>query len=153
MKRFLLLSFLLIGFVATTGIVMAHSTIYVDEIGRLHFLGKDPGSKANYAQEIGNFDNPSQKDLTNIIYKNPEQTTKDEQPVNNEVNKKNNTDNSIKESKAKSTYTYKKGSIDPSNPYSYGNTNIDAGVNETKSIYTDEIGRQHFLGKDNVKKY
>lgn len=153
MKRLMLLSFLAIGFATTTSIVMAHSTIYVDEIGRLHFLGKDPGSKANYAQEIGNFDNPEQKELTNIIYKNPNQTTKEEQPVNNELNRKNDTDNSAKGNKSKSTYTYKKGSIDPSNPYSYGNTNIDAGVNESKSIYTDEIGRQHFLGKDNIKKY
>ena len=52
-------------FSALTIQAMANTTIYTDEIGRLHFLGKDPGGRT--MQEIQNFDNPEQKDLTNIV--------------------------------------------------------------------------------------
>lgn len=153
-KLFISLGFLAV-FSASTICAMAHSTIYVDEIGRLHFLGKDPGSKANYTQQMGNFNNPEQKDLTNIIYKNEQNQ---EQAVKNIENTVDETKKQAEETKvnsvehtnkSKGSFTFSKGSMDASNPYTYGNTNIERGVNNSKTIYTDDLGRKHFFNKAN----
>ena len=119
------LTALLTGF---TSAVMAHSTIYVDEIGRLHFLGKDPGSAAARQTQLENFNNPEQKDLTNIIYKDGVDGSVRE--VRGAVNtydksldeKKLNAKEHVR--KTKGSYTYNKGAMDASNPYTYGETNI-----------------------------
>ena len=54
--------------IASASVAFANSTIYTDDIGRMHFLGKDPGGPT--VQQVQNFSNPAQKDLTDIIYKN-----------------------------------------------------------------------------------
>lgn len=43
----------------------------------------------------------------------------------------------------KTTYTYIEKDMSDYNPY----TGADAGVNDSKSIYTDDLGRIHFFGK------
>ena len=177
-KKLLIQLSLVISFSTITLGAMAHSTVYVDDIGRLHFLGKDPGSKARSVQELENFNNSAQKDLTNIIYKNKENAENSIKEVENrvyndvdEANRKINAEGeklqriieeSEKKSKeaktniqqhinsSKSSYTFSKGAMDASNPYNYGNTNIERGVNDTKTIYTDDLGRQHFFGKGNI---
>ena len=48
--------------------------------------------------------------------------------------------------------------MDASSPYGYGNTNLpdrkvrdaESGVNGSKTMYTDDIGRLHFFGKGNI---
>ena len=39
--------------------------------------------------------------------------------------------------------------MDASAPFGYGMTNINSGVNESKTIYTDDLGRLHFFGRAN----
>lgn len=46
----------------------------------------------------------------------------------------------------KTTYTYIEKDQSDYNPY----TGADPGVNETKSIYTDGLGRLHFFGKGSL---
>ena len=58
-----------LGLVAVIGMMTqayANSTIYTDDLGRLHFLGKDPGAKT--LQKIEDYDNPKQQDLTNVMF-------------------------------------------------------------------------------------
>lgn len=43
----------------------------------------------------------------------------------------------------KTTFTYIEKDMSDYNPY----TGADSGVNNTKSIYTDDLGRLHFFGK------
>ena len=43
----------------------------------------------------------------------------------------------------KTKYTYIEKDMSDYNPY----TGADSGVNDTKSIYTDDLGRLHFFGK------
>ena len=43
----------------------------------------------------------------------------------------------------KTTYTYIEKDMSDYNPY----TGADSGVNDSKSIYTDDLGRLHFFGK------
>lgn len=53
----------------------------------------------------------------------------------------------------KSTFSYEKGKMDASNFNGMGGTNIPAqGVNDSKTIYTDDLGRLHFFGKGNIIK-
>lgn len=51
----------------------------------------------------------------------------------------------------KSSYSAQKAPLDASRHQGY-NTNIPAGVNDSKTIYTDELGRLHFFGKGNIIK-
>lgn len=52
----------------------------------------------------------------------------------------------------KSSFTFEKGKMDATNFYGAGGTNVPAGVNNSKTIYTDDLGRLHFFGKGNIKK-
>ena len=80
MQKKILISF---GFMALVGFgaqAFAHSTIYTDDLGRLHFLGKDPGAKT--LQKIEDYDNPAQKDVTNIVNSSEQPSEKQEKKVN-----------------------------------------------------------------------
>lgn len=46
----------------------------------------------------------------------------------------------------KTTYTYIEKDMSDYNPY----TGADSGVNDSKSIYTDDLGRIHFFGKGSL---
>ena len=46
----------------------------------------------------------------------------------------------------KTTYTYIEKDMSDYNPY----TGADSGVNDSKSIYTDDLGRLHFFGKGSL---
>lgn len=52
----------------------------------------------------------------------------------------------------KSSFSAEKGKMDASSFYGQGGTNIPAGVNDSKTIYTDDLGRLHFFGKGNIIK-
>ena len=140
MNKKMLVSFGLVAALsAFTSVAMAHSTIYVDEIGRLHFLGKDPGSAAARATQLENFNNPEQKDLTNIILKDGQNavdgSVKEVRGAVNTYDKSLDVKNlNAKEQvrKSKGSYTYEKGAMDASNPYTYGETNIEKKNNKKK---------------------
>ena len=51
----------------------------------------------------------------------------------------------------KSSYSAQKAPMDASKYQGYS-TNIPAGVNDSKTIYTDDLGRLHFFGKGNIVK-
>ncbi len=71
MNKKLLLSLSLIMTLSISTIsAMAETTIYTDEIGRMHFLGKDPGT----ANTQYNYANPEQQDLTRRLYENSSNT-------------------------------------------------------------------------------
>ncbi len=52
----------------------------------------------------------------------------------------------------KSTYSFEKGKMDASSFNGQGGTNIPSGVNDSKTIYRDDLGRLHFFGKGNIIK-
>lgn len=49
----------------------------------------------------------------------------------------------------KSSFSANKEPKDASSLYGFGATNIPSGVNDSKTIYTDDLGRLHFFGKAN----
>ena len=148
MNKKLLISFGLVALLSN--VAMAHSTIYVDEIGRLHFLGKDPGSAAARATQLENFNNPMQKDLTDVQYKNIDADVRE---VRGSVNtyektldeKKLNAKQEL--NKSRSSYEYTKGAMDASNPYTYGETNI-SNKKETNNKTTKETKKKKWFSKD-----
>ena len=147
--------FVSLGIIATilltTGISVAdvQSPIYTDDVGRSHFLGRGGYSTTRQVQM-----DATQADIVN--------QTVNELSKNNETSVINNpTDKKITDvikekdvvpasSRSKMTITPEQRRMDASAPYGYGMTDIrPAGVNESKTIYTDDIGRLHFFGRAN----
>lgn len=114
-----------LGFIAVMSLGLqayANTTVYTDELGRMHFLGKDNGAKT--LQKLDDYDNPKQVDIlpnskygsNNVDYyevTNIKSIEKTENGVYTGVNR------------TKSTYTSEKGAMDASNPYVHGGTNVD----------------------------
>ena len=141
-------SFYVIGilsaFVLSAGLAFAEvqSPIYTDGIGREHFLGRGGYSGVRHMQM-----NEAQANLVNDAV--------NEFSQKEETETKNITD-VIKEKEYvpaashKSTFSSEKGKLDAFRPYGYGSTNLPtSGVNDSKTIYTDDLGRLHFFGKAN----
>lgn len=127
------------------------STIYTDNLGRMHFMGKGGYSGVRQMQ-MGEMQAGAVNDAveklsreTNEVSEQVEETIKKtETDITSVIKEKP----SITPATYKSTYSYQKGGMDASNPYGYAGTNIPAGVNDSKTIYTDGLGRLHFFGKD-----
>lgn len=138
-------------FLLTTGISVAdiQSPIYTDDVGRSHFLGRGGYSTTRQVQM-----DATQADIVNQTVN--ELSKNNETSVINNPTEKKITD-VIKEkdvvpasSRSKMTITPEQRRMDASAPYGYGMTDIrPAGVNESKTIYTDDIGRLHFFGRAN----
>lgn len=117
---------LLLTMSASVSCALAHSTIYTDDIGRMHFLGKDSGGQS--LQQVSDFNNPAQiniknGDITKGIYNSDVINT----PPNAGYpeRKYKAVSNVQHESKSTGSFTYNKGAMDASNPYTYGETNIN----------------------------
>ena len=112
MQKKILISLGLIAMIGLTTVqAMANSTIYTDELGRMHFLGKDPEAKnvTNASYGLRNIDRYDAERYYNV----------------NETKVKSSTpDAEGKSNKSKATYTSTKGAMDASNPYEYGGTNV-----------------------------
>ena len=150
-KKYFISLGIIATFLLTTGISVAdvQSPIYTDDVGRSHFLGRGGYSTTRQVQmdatqadivnqtvnelsknnETSVINNPTEKKITDVIRE------KDVVPAS---------------SRSKMTITPEQRRMDASAPYGYGMTDIrPAGVNESKTIYTDDIGRLHFFGRAN----
>ena len=154
-EYFAALSILTILSVTTHGACAVDSTIYTDDLGRMHFMGKGGYSGVRSMQNM-----EMQSNVVNDAvnkYSNIEQNTNNnKKEIVNTVEQKDVDITSVIKEKPvvpaasyKSSYTYEKGKMDATTPYGYSNTNIPSGVNDSKTIYTDELGRLHFFGKAN----
>ena len=163
MKKLCVSLILLGAILVSVNIVSAEiqSPIYTDDIGRSHFLGRGgystmrqinmQGMEAGAVNDAINYHtNKMNKEVNNVeteFVKDIKETT---------TNLETNITDVIKEketipvsSKSKSTYTSEQRKMDASAPFGMGMTNINSGVNESKTIYTDDIGRLHFFGRAN----
>ena len=163
MKKLCVSLILLSTVLVSVNIVSAEiqSPIYTDDIGRSHFLGRGgysamrqinmQGMEANAVNDAINYHTDKMnKEVNNVeteFVKDINETT---------TNLETNITDVIKEketipvsSKSKTTYTSEQRKMDASAPFGMGMTNINSGVNESKTIYTDDIGRLHFFGRAN----
>ena len=154
---------LISAFILSVGLAFAEiqSPIYTDDIGRSHFLGR--GGYSTVRQII--MQGMEASAVNDAINYHANQMTKQVESVENEFAKDiNDTVNSVESditnvikekqtvpvsSRSKTTYTSEQRKMDASAPFGMGMTNINSGVNESKTIYTDDIGRLHFFGRAN----
>ena len=159
-----------LGLIAISGLVMqahANSTIYTDDLGRLHFLGKDPGAKT--LQKIEDYNNPAQQDLTNVMFKdgqksepnasdaeygnNISQPAEETLPAEGNEAPAVNTEPASGETpvadtkkghtnKSKGSFTFNKGSMDASDPYTFGNTNLDYQKKDENQL--EDLSKKRF---------
>lgn len=134
---------------ASTACVMANSTVYTDDLGRMHFLGKDPGTKT--LQPVSNFDNSSEMIIRNgEIIKRPSAEVINTPPnagYERRYKYRETNVSGIQQGKATGSFTYDKGAMDASNPYTYGETNIKSVENKFQEPTAIEVKKKHFWNK------
>lgn len=150
-------TFLILALISTIASVNAEiqSPIYTDDIGRSHFLGRGGYSSVrsmqmNEAQAgfVNDAVNKYSNEKTQI--KEQAKATKDDlQQVEADITKVIKEKSEVPVSRQKAVFSSEKRQLDPSAPYGYGSTYLPAGVNDSKTLYTDELGRLHFFGKGN----
>ncbi len=133
---------------AETAIYQTQSPIYTDDIGRSHFLGRGGYSSVRHIDMGGAY-----ADAVNEVAnetKKPEVKEPVETDITNVI--KERTDVPVS-SKTKATFSTDTRKMDPSASFGQGATYLPtSGVNESKTIYTDDLGRLHFFGKGNLIK-
>ena len=169
MKKYSFSLFILAMLFATTA-SYANSTIYTDDVGRMHFMGKggysgvrnlqmqemQAGAVNQAAQEISRTQREVEERIIETQQEAANQYSRQEKNVLDVIKEKD-----VKPTGSfKSTYTPEQRKMDATSPYGYGSTNIHdkkvrdaaSGVNNSKTMYTDDIGRIHFFGKGNIIK-
>ena len=157
-KKYLLL--FAIATIFSTSVAMAETTIqqiqspiYTDDIGRSHFLGRGGYSSVRHI-DMG----AAQADAINEVSRDMQRVQKEVKETMNEA--ETDITNVIKEktevpvsSRAKASFTAEDRKMDASASFGHGATYLpSSGVNESKTIYTDDLGRLHFFGKGNLIK-
>lgn len=144
---------LIIG--STTVMAEIQSPIYTDDIGRSHFLGRGGYSSVRQLQmgeAQASFVNDAVDKYSNVktdATKNAESYKQNIEQTETDITKVIKEKQEVPVSRQKATFTSSQRQMDPSAPYGYGNTYIPSGVNESKTLYTDELGRLHFFGRAN----
>ena len=157
-KRYLVL--LAVATIISTGVATANTTIqqiqspiYTDDIGRSHLLGRGGYSSVRHI-DMG----AAQADAINEVSKDMQRVQKEVKETMSEV--ETDITKVIKErenvpvsSKTKASFTAEDRKMDASASFGHGATYLpSSGVNESKTIYTDDLGRLHFFGKGNLIK-
>ena len=133
---------------ANTVVTEIQSPIYKDEIGRSHFLGK------------GGYSSVRRIDMGNSYSSAINEVANDSRHINRQEQVTTNVNSAIKQredmpttTKAKATFTSQQRTMDASASFGNGATYLpDTGLNKSKTLYTDDIGRLHFFGKGNLIK-
>ena len=147
MKKLLIISMLILiatmnTSYANTIINEIQSPIYTDDLGRSHFLGKGGYSSTRHI-DMGNAYSEAINEVTNQTVKKNVDTD-----ITSVIKEKNEIPVS---SKAKATFSSQNRTMDASASFGQGATYLpDSGVNNSKTIYTDDLGRLHFFGKGNL---
>ena len=133
---------------AETTIQQIQSPIYTDDIGRSHFLGRGGYSSVRHI-EMGGAYTDAVNEVANET-KKPELKEAEDVNITDVVKERPEVPVS---SKTKATFSAQNRTMDPSASFGQGATYIpNSGVNESKTIYTDDLGRLHFFGKGNLIK-
>jgi hypothetical protein len=127
---------------ANTIINEIQSPIYTDDLGRSHFLGKGGYSSTRHI-DMGNAYSEAINEVTSQTDKKNVDTD-----ITSVIKEKNEVPVS---SKSKATFSSQNRTMDASASFGQGATYLpDSGVNNSKTIYTDDLGRLHFFGKGNL---
>ena len=156
-KSFILLAFTLLISAnlvsAETTIQQIQSPIYTDDIGRAHFLGKGGYSSVRHI-DMGAAQADAINEVSKDMQKASDEIKKTVDAVETDITKVIKEKNEVPvASKAKASFSTEDRQMDPSATFGRGATYLpSSGVNNSKTIYTDDIGRLHFFGKGNLIK-
>ena len=156
-KSFILLAFTLLISAnlvsAETTIQQIQSPIYTDDIGRAHFLGKGGYSSVRHI-DMGAAQADAINEVSQDMQKASDEIKKTVDAVETDITKVIKEKNEVPvASKSKASFSTEDRQMDPSATFGRGATYLpSSGVNNSKTIYTDDIGRLHFFGKGNLIK-
>ena len=156
-KSFILLAFTLLISAnlvsAETTIQQIQSPIYTDDIGRAHFLGKGGYSSVRHI-DMGAAQADAINEVSKDMQKASDEIKKTVDAVETDITKVIKEKNEVPvANKAKASFSTEDRQMDPSATFGRGATYLpSSGVNNSKTIYTDDIGRLHFFGKGNLIK-
>lgn len=156
-KYFILLAFTLLISAnlvsAETTIQQIQSPIYTDDIGRAHFLGKGGYSSVRHI-DMGAAQADAINEVSKDMQKASDEIKKTVNAVETDITKVIKEKNEVPvASKSKASFSTEDRQMDPSATFGRGATYLpSSGVNSSKTIYTDDIGRLHFFGKGNLIK-
>lgn len=156
-KSFILLAFTLLISAnlvsAETTIQQIQSPIYTDDIGRAHFLGKGGYSSVRHV-DMGAAQADAINEVSKDMQKASDEIKKTVDAVETDITKVIKEKNEVPvASKSKASFSTEDRQMDPSATFGRGATYLpSSGVNNSKTIYTDDIGRLHFFGKGNLIK-
>lgn len=163
-------SFITLGLLAlmscSVSSVFADDVIYTDDLGRMHFLGRGGYSSVRkiqmdeaqagvvndavnkYSAPEENVFRPLDAESSNEVPASVQKESippadDDAAPALRDVIKEKPTVNNAKH---KSSFTFKKGTMDASNPYSYGSTNIPDKTRYEKDKEDFEAQKARFFG-------
>ncbi len=155
-KSFILLALAIL----TTGCAFAETTIqqiqspiYTDDIGRAHFLGKGGYSSIRHI-DMGTAQAEAINEVSREMQKTSQEIKETIDAVETDITNviKERTDVPVA-SKTKASFTAQDRQMDPSASFGHGGVYLpSSGVNKSKTMYTDDIGRLHFFGKGNLIK-
>ncbi len=118
--------------------IMIQNPVYTDDIGRSHFLSRGGYSRVRKVQN-----GQAYNDAINDVSEKFNKEAKSEKNVSNVIGAPE--EDYFSFGSTSSYYEKVKNNYDTSSDY-------PSGVNASKTIYTDGIGRQHFFGKANLIK-
>ena len=156
-KSFILLAFTLL---ISANLVSAETTtqqiqspIYTDDIGRAHFLGKGGYSSVRHI-DMGAAQADAINEVSKDMQKASDEIKKTVDAVETDITKVIKEKNEVPvANKSKASFSTEDRQMDPSATFGRGATYLpSSGVNNSKTIYTDDIGRLHFFGKGNLIK-
>ena len=138
---------------AETTIQQIQSPIYTDDIGRAHFLGKGGYSSVRHI-DMGAAQADAINEVSKDMQKASDEIKKTVDAVETDITKVIKEKNEVPvANKAKASFSTEDRQMDPSATFGRGATYLpSSGVNNSKTIYTDDIGRLHFFGKGNLIK-
>ena len=138
---------------AETTIQQIQSPIYTDDIGRAHFLGKGGYSSVRHV-DMGAAQADAINEVSKDMQKTSDEVKKAVDNVETDITKVIKENNNVPVSaKSKASFSTEDRQMDPSATFGRGATYLpSSGVNKSKTMYTDDIGRLHFFGKGNLIK-
>ena len=137
---------------AESNVQLIQSPIYTDDIGRAHFLGRG-GYSSTRNMQMGEAYNSAINEVSQDMQRSQKEVKEKLDNPDIDITSVINERKDVNTSKTKASFTSDKRIMDPTASFGQGSTYLpSSNLNNSKTIYKDDIGRLHFFGKGNLIK-
>lgn len=137
---------------ADTVVNQIQSPIYTDDLGRSHFMGKG-GYSSVRSMNMGGAYASAVDEVANEVKETQTEVRKNIEQANTDITSVIKEKPEVPVASKKASFTSEERKMDPSASFGQGATYLPgSSLNNTKTIYTDDLGRLHFFGKGNLIK-